>query len=469
MRKKKIKINKLDYINPEEVLIRFQDKRNLIFLDSANKTISENNRYSYIAFDPIYTIKFNASKNYLNSKKFARINKLISSFKSKKIKSLPKFQCGLAGYVSYEAGLAKEKIESANPLEKILPNLFFGLFDIVIAFDNKLKRAYLFSINLDKEFKIELSHQIRLQNAKNLYSVPRINNPINKLFGFQWKKDFDKRKYISKINKILNYIKNGDIFQANFTQRFLSKIPKDYDVVRYYLHYRKNTETPFSCLIRSEDFNIFSYSPERFLKLENNKIMVSPIKGTIERGESEFEDAKLKEQLSSSKKDNAENLMIVDVLRNDISEVCKPGTVKVSRLAELETYNNVHHLVSDIEGTLSKGMNIFDVIKHCMPGGSVTGAPKVRAMQIISELETFKRGVYCGAIGFISFSGYADFNIPIRTITVNNEKVFLNSGGGIVADSKPLNEYHELNKKVENLLQINKKSLNKFMSKNKQI
>ena len=149
MRKKKIKINKLDYINPEEVLIRFQDKRNLIFLDSANKTISENNRYSYIAFDPIYTIKFNASKNYLNSKKFARINKLISSFKSKKIKSLPKFQCGLAGYVSYEAGLAKEKIKSANPLEKILPNLFFGLFDIVIAFDNKLKRTYLFSINLD--------------------------------------------------------------------------------------------------------------------------------------------------------------------------------------------------------------------------------------------------------------------------------------------------------------------------------
>tara|TARA_X000000368_G_C22425807_1_gene448190 strand:- start:35 stop:520 length:486 start_codon:yes stop_codon:yes gene_type:complete len=161
--------------------------------------------------------------------------------------------------------------------------------------------------------------------------------------------------------------------------------------------------------------------------------------------------------------------MIVDVLRNDISEVCKPGTVKVSRLAELETYNNVHHLVSDIEGTLSQDMNIFDVIKHCMPGGSVTGAPKVRAMQIISELETFKRGVYCGAIGFISFSGCADFNIPIRTITVNNEKVFLNSGGGIVADSKPLNEYHELNKKVENLLNVNKKSLNKFMSKNKQI
>ena len=183
MRKKKIKINKLDYINPEEVLIRFQDKRNLIFLDSANKTISENNRYSYIAFDPIYTIKFNVSKNYLNSKKFARINKLISSFKSKKIKSLPKFQCGLAGYVSYEAGLAKEKIESANPLEKILPNLFFGLFDIVIAFDNKLKRAYLFSINLDIYFKIELSLQVRLQNAKNLYSVPRINNPINKLLG----------------------------------------------------------------------------------------------------------------------------------------------------------------------------------------------------------------------------------------------------------------------------------------------
>ena len=469
MSEKNIKINKLEYINPEEVLIRFQDKSNLIFLDSANKTISENNRYSYIAFDPIYSIKFSTNKNYFNSKKFKKINKLISSFKSKKVKSLPKFQCGLAGYVSYEAGLAKEKIKSANSREKILPNIFFGLFDIVFAFDNKLKKAYLFSINLDKEFKNELSHQIRVQNSKNLYLVPRINNPFNQLLGFQWKKDFVKRKYISKINKILNYIKNGDIFQANFTQRFLSKIPKDYNVVQYYLHYRKNTETPFSCLIRSKDFNIFSYSPERFLKLENNKIMVSPIKGTIKRGESALEDAKLKEQLSSSQKDNAENLMIVDVLRNDVSEVCKSGTVKVTRLAELETYNNVHHLVSDIEGIVSQDMNIFDVLKHCMPGGSVTGAPKVRAMQIISELETFKRGVYCGAIGFISFSGYSDFNIPIRTITVNNEKAFLNSGGGIVADSKPLNEYHELNKKVENLLNIKKKSLSKLASKNKQI
>ena len=149
--------------------------------------------------------------------------------------------------------------------------------------------------------------------------------------------------------------------------------------------------------------------------------------------------------------------MIVDVLRNDISEVCKAGSVKVTRLAEVETYNNVHHLVSDIEGTLDKTSDIFDVLKHCMPGGSVTGAPKVRAMQIISELENCNRGVYCGAIGYISFNGYADFNIPIRTITVNCEKAFLNSGGGIVADSEPLKEYHELNKKVDNLKTQNKK------------
>ena len=457
MNKRKIKVSRLNYIKPEEVLIRFQDELNLIYLDSANHIISEDNRYSYLALDPIFSIKINRNEKYFNLQKFQKVKKIISEFKYKKIKSLPKFQCGLAGYISYEAGLLKEKIANVKLNENIIPSIYFGVFDIVFAFDNKLKKAFIFSSNLDKEFKVETTHEIRLLKAKNLYAIPRINSIKDNVLGFKWVKDFTKKKYISKINRILRYIKNGDVFQANFTQRFLSKIPDDFNEIHYYLHYRKKTETPFSCLIKNQDFNILSYSPERFLKLEKDKLKVSPIKGTIERGQTLDEDIKLKKELSSSLKDKAENLMIVDVLRNDISEVCKAGSVKVTRLAEVETYNNVHHLVSDIEGTLDKSSDIFDVLKHCMPGGSVTGAPKVRAMQIISELENCNRGVYCGAIGYISFTGYADFNIPIRTITVNGEKVFLNSGGGIVADSKPLKEYHELNKKIENLLTQNKK------------
>ena len=192
---------------------------------------------------------------------------------------------------------------------------------------------------------------------------------------------------------------------------------------------------------------------------------MSPIKGTIKRGQSELEDRKLVATLKASEKDNAENLMIVDVLRNDISQACKPGSVKVTRLAEVETYNNVHHLVSDIEGNIKKGSDIFDILNFCMPGGSVTGAPKIRAMQIISELEDSNRGVYCGAIGYASFSGYSDFNIPIRTVTVNKKRAYLNSGGGIVSDSDPLNEFIELNEKVENLVNINRTARNNVTHK----
>ena len=456
MKKIKIKKERLEYLNAQAVLLKFQDQKSLIFLDSANNIISKNNRYSYIAFDPIDTIRITKKNLNFSSKKFKKAHDILSKVDFKKIKGLPQFQCGYAGYISYESRLINEKIRNNKKNEVIIPYIYLGLFDIVFAFDNKLKKAFLFSCNLDKEFKNKLTHEARLQKAKNLYSIPRLNNAKVKLKGFNWKKDFTKREYISKIKKVLNYIRDGDIFQANITQRFLSKIPDDFKAVQYYLKYRKNTETPFSCLIKNPNFTILSYSPERFLRLEGDKIKVSPIKGTIKRGQSEFEDRKLVATLKSSEKDNAENLMIVDVLRNDISQVCIPGSVNVTRLAEVETYNNVHHLVSDIEGIIGNGNDIFDILDFCMPGGSVTGAPKIRAMQIISELEDSNRGVYCGAIGYISLSGYSDFNIPIRTVTVNQKRAYLNSGGGIVSDSDPLNEYLELNKKVENLVNINR-------------
>ena len=460
MKRIRIKTEKLDYINPQDALLRFQDQHNLIFLDSANNTISKNNRYSYIAFDPIDSIKINKKNINFSSKEFIKARNILSKVNFKKIRSLPHFQCGYAGYVSYESGLINEKIRNNKKNEKIVPNIYLGLFDIVFAFDNKFKKAFLFSCDLNNEIKNKANHKVRLQKAKNLYSIPRLNNAKVKLKGFNWKKDFTKKKYILKIKKVLEYIKDGDIFQANITQRFLSKIPNDFKSAQYYLKYRENTETPFSCLIKNSNFTILSYSPERFLRLEGNKIKVSPIKGTIKRGQSELEDRKLVASLKASEKDNAENLMIVDVLRNDISQACKPGSVKVTRLAEVETYNNVHHLVSDIEGSIKKGSDIFDILNFCMPGGSVTGAPKIRAMHIISELEDSNRGVYCGAIGYASFSGYSDFNIPIRTITVNKKRAYLNSGGGIVSDSDPLNEFLELNEKVENLVNINKTARN---------
>ena len=206
---------------------------------------------------------------------------------------------------------------------------------------------------------------------------------------------------------------------------------------------RNKTKTPFSAFLNFGDVSVCSFSPERFIKVNNLKVTTSPIKGTAKTSSNKIRDNVLKEDLLKSEKNLAENLMIVDVLRNDISKVCIKGSVKVKALAELKSYENVHHLVSTIRGKLKSRKDILNLLISCLPGGSVTGAPKIRAMEIISELEKSKRGVYCGAIGYISFSGDADFNIPIRTMTIHKNIVTYPVGGGIVWDSSSKEEWQE--------------------------
>ena len=464
---KKIKIKNLNYIDPLEVLKRFQDYSEIVFLDSAGK-YKKNNRFSYIAIDPVhsYKIKNTNCNNIFNKKDEKDIKQLLRKNIFKKKKSLPEFQCGLAGYISYDHCLGIENVKKINKKKPLLHNLYLGVFDIVIAFDLKLKRSYLYSYNLDDIYfkNVKLDHRSRRQKIINLYSVPRISNQNIDNIGFKWKSELTKQNYLKKIKKILNYIRSGDIFQVNFTQRFTSSIPKDFSSIFYYLTYREKTSTPFSAFIKHDKTSILSYSPERFLKVNQNRILTSPIKGTIRRGGNIDSDKKLKNELLNSSKDHAENLMIVDVLRNDMSKVSSQGSVKVKKLAELETYRNVHHLVSSIESKLSNGKDVIDLLNASLPGGSITGAPKIRAMEIISELEKNNRGVYCGTIGYISFSGQSDFNIPIRTITVTENLAYLNSGGGIVYDSNPEKEYKELISKVSNLF-IKKNQKSKIANK----
>ena len=451
---KKIKIKELKYIDPLEALKRLQEYNELIFFDSASKS-QKNNRYSYIALDPIHSYKIDKryNKNIFDKKTETEIKKLYKKYSFQKKRGYPNFQCGLAGYISYDHCLGIEEISPIRK-EKISDNnLHLGMFDIVIAFDLKVKKTYLFSYNLDSFFKSKknIAHELRKEKIINFYSIPRIERKKKNLREFKWSPEINKTQYLKRVKKLLNYIQSGDIFQANFTQQFSSIIPKNFSSIDTYLLYRNRTNTPFSVFFKNNSKFIFSFSPERFLKLDKNIVLTSPIKGTIKRDENIKKDLKLKNQLLNSSKDLAENLMIVDVLRNDISRVCSYGSVKVNKLAELESYQNVHHLVSSITGTLSKNKDVFDLLKATLPGGSITGAPKVRAMEIISELENNNRGVYCGVIGYMSFSGFSDFNIPIRTITINKKQAYLNSGGGIVADSVPSKEYKELLNKVSNL------------------
>ena len=466
----KFKVSRLDYIEPVEAWKKFESYSNVIFLDSAGEQ-SENNRYSYLAISPLCNFKIENKKLYKDDIEIKNgiknyFKNILKKCSHSKISNVPPFQCGFSGYVTYDLCLNIENVKQIAKKEIKYPDLQFGLFDIVIAFDLKLKKAFLFSINLDhlKLSKNSVTHDTRRKEILSRYKLSYIPRAHKNFGSLKWFQEMPKKEYKRKINIIKKYIKQGDIFQANFTHSFWSKNTKLVPHNNIYLKFRKKTCTPFSAFLNFGPFTICSFSPERFIKLNNNIITTSPIKGTIKRSDDPVIDNQLKEELSSSEKNIAENLMIVDVLRNDISRVSKKGSVEVTELAKIKSYKNVHHLVSTIKGLLAEKLDAIDLLFATLPGGSITGAPKIRAMEIISELEKNRRGVYCGAIGFISLSKDSDFNIPIRTLTIADDTISINCGGGIVSDSNAESEYQESIDKIENILRENRKKIIKQSS-----
>ncbi len=263
--------------------------------------------------------------------------------------------------------------------------------------------------------------------------------------------NFTHQGYLRAVEAVREYIASGDIFQVNLSQRFEGDLPlPPYEI---YQHLRNINPAPFAAYLDFDEVIVLSASPERFLKVEGDRVETRPMKGTRPRGSSVAEDEALARELQSSTKDKAENVMIVDLERNDLGRVCRFGTVKVRELWTLEKYATVFQLTSCVEGRLSHDKNRIDLLKACFPGGSITGAPKVRAMEIIDELEPTRRGIYTGSIGYLSFNGAMDLNIAIRTILVKNGKVYFQVGGGIIYDSEPEAEYRETLDKAKALFQ----------------
>jgi para-aminobenzoate synthetase component I len=255
------------------------------------------------------------------------------------------------------------------------------------------------------------------------------------------KKQLSIEQYHQSFEQIKDYIHAGDCYQVNFTQRFSASYQGN--PVGLYEHLRQTQKAPFSACLRMPNADILSFSPERLVRVVNGKILTQPIKGTRPRHRLPIEDQRLANELQSSEKDRAENLMIVDLLRNDLGKTAIPASIQVDKLFELVSFANVHHLVSSVSGELRSGLTAMDLLRACFPGGSVTGAPKQRAMEIIAELEPVKRQVYCGAIGYYSFHGDLDTNLPIRTLVCSNDTLHYWGGGGIVADSEVEQEYEE--------------------------
>jgi para-aminobenzoate synthetase component 1 len=358
------------------------------------------------------------------------------------IPELPPFQCGLAGYIGYEYGRRLERIPAPRRDDLQLPDVQLGAYDWVVAWEHERGKGWVV-VRADGQMggsadgRRRLAMVIdRLAKAMPGRSATRHGVPP------QIRSGFTRDEYLAAVERVREYILAGDVFQANLSQRF--EAPCALEPFELYRRLRAVNPAPFAAYLQGEQFAVASASPERFLQVTSDgAVETRPIKGTRPRGSTPDKDEELAAELMASEKDRAENVMIVDLLRNDLSKVCRPGSVEVPALCALESHPTVHHLVSTVTGVLEPGRTALDLLRAAFPGGSVTGAPKVRAMEIIAELEPVARGVYCGAIGCVSVTGAMDTGIPIRTATLQGGRAWFHAGGGIVADSDPALEYEE--------------------------
>ena len=435
--------------NPLEIYNLFKDDLNTIFLDSSKE--DENlSKFSFIGINPFLIFESRENKAFINKKivegdPFKILEDLILkySFKEDKYKDIPLLG-GALGYISYDTLRVIEKIPNTSKEDFSLNDMRFVFYKNIIIFDLINKKQYITSLE-GNEKEIEET----IDNIKNAENIKEEKfEEVNKKFI----SNFKKEEYIEAIKKLKNYIENGDVYIANLTQRFFTET--NLSSFEIYKRLRIINKAPFSVFANYEDFQIISSSPERFIEIKNRKVITRPIKGTRPRGHNEEEDLKNSLELLNSEKDKAELLMVVDLERNDLSKVCKPHTLKVTELFKLEKYATVFHLVSTVEGILKDNISSVKCIRECFPGGSITGTPKIRAMEIIEELEGLKRNIYTGAIGYFDFRGNADFNIVIRTIIKKENKAYFGVGGGITYDSIEEDEYNETLDKAKALMKV---------------
>jgi para-aminobenzoate synthetase component 1 len=357
---------------------------------------------------------------------------------------------GGVGYFGYELGSFIEKLPAPAPADFPLPDMHMAFYDRAIVFDAALRRTYACAVRLKGESTSAHRKIERLMEKMQGASVWQ-DEHFTEVSTGNLESNFSKAQYLEAIRRTIDYIGAGDIFQANISQRFRTEMDiGDFELFR---RLRTINPAPFSAFLRLDEGAVISSSPERFLRVRNGLVETRPIKGTRPRGKSPEEDEALAEQLLASEKDNAELAMIVDLERNDLGRVCSYGTVQVPEKRVLEKYPTVFHLVATVTGKLHEGKGTVDLLKATFPGGSITGAPKIRAMEIIRELEPTRRGVYTGALGYVGFNGDTDLNIVIRTFLKRGPSVTFQVGGGIIADSDPEAEYQETLDKARALVE----------------
>ena len=382
---------------------------------------------------------------------FELLKKILSQFSAPQT-GFP-FAGGALGYFSYDLGRRLEKLSSIAEDDVQLPEMMIGVYDWAIVVDHREKTCHLVSDGFCESTKVNwVGLCARFESS---YQADINKNPFVVTSSVQ--SNLPEPAYKRAFAKIKAYIAAGDCYQVNLAQRFSVKVQGD--SWQMYKQLRQASPAPFMAYMQMPSangghFQVLSNSPERFIQVSGKHVETRPIKGTRPRSSNAAQDLAYSNELLTSTKDKAENVMIVDLLRNDLSKSCEIGSVKVNKLFQLQSFANVHHLVSIVVGKLKADKTAVDVLRDSFPGGSITGAPKLRAMQIIEELEPHRRSVYCGAIGYIGFDGNMDTNIAIRTATICKNLLSFYAGGGIVADSDVSKEYAETLDKASSLITI---------------
>ncbi len=457
--------------NPSLILKNISSEENIYLLESYEGPLKWS-RYSFIGFDPKLiisskknriSIKQNNRTKTINGDVFKEIKKIMKKYKPVASKSLPRFYGGLVGFFSYDIISEIEKIPRASNKDTKFPDCNLMFSDSLIILDNvKNSAKIVVNVEVKKNANLEKIYKNSIKKINDIEKKIKCNTRIINKFSSNLSKkknkifsNFKSPDFIKAVKKIKNYVNNGDIIQAVISQRWATKYNRD--PIDLYSALRDFNPSPYMFYIKNKSNYIIGASPEVLVRVDKGVVETRPIAGTRPRGKNKLQDKNLEKDLLKDPKERAEHVMLVDLARNDMSKVCNFGSVKVTNMMSIERYSHVMHIVSNVKGTLNKSNDSIDVFKACFPAGTLSGAPKIRAMEIISELEPNNRGPYGGSVGYFGFSGNMDMSITIRSFYIDNNVLYFQAGAGIVADSNPKMELKEtINKSGAMVKAINK-------------
>lgn len=439
----------IPFLDPVAAAARLARLPGLAFLDSA-MTHDTLGRVSVLAADPFGRFRYRDGQATLDGRPVPgapldALRACLAPYRLAARPDLPAFPGAAIGYFAYDLGASLERVVSPARRAGLTDDIAFNLYDTLLAVDHGSGTCLLIATGFPETDPgaREARAKTRLDAFAALLAAPAETPPDWSPIKLAWRTNLSREAYESAVETVRDYIRAGDIYQANIAQRFVADLPPGFDPFAFYRRLRATNPATFGAYLDFDDLTVASSSPERFLKLQGRAVETRPIKGTVRRDPDPARDAAVAAALQANPKERAENIMIVDLLRNDLSRVCAPGSVQVPVLCGLESYAGIHHLVSVVTGTLREGADALDLIEKTFPGGSITGAPKLRAMDIITEIEGDARELYCGAIGALGFDGSLDTSIAIRTVFMDGAQAVLQAGGGVTLLSESGPEYEE--------------------------